>query len=387
LAKVLKNNTKIMIVVGENSGDNHAAKVVDYIQNLSPDAEFFGATGAKLREVNVETILSADNFSIVGLPEVLRAMPMFWKAFQVLKKAAIEKNPDVILLVDFPEFNLKFAKALKKLGFKVVYYISPQLWAWRKYRLRGIKRDVDLLLTILPFEKDFYAKHGLDNVEYVGNPLAGEVKSKLSREDFCVKHNLDSKKPIISLLPGSRRKEVERILPKLLQTALQMEKNRSDLQFIIALASNRKLSEFENIAKSFNQLPKNLTIVENETWEAVNASDVAAVTSGTATLETAIIGTPLAIVYQTSTFNWVVMRPLISTEHFGLVNLIAQKRLAKEFIHSNFTVELLSEELFRLLEKDENKEMRAELLDVKNSLGEGGTAKKVAEAVLRIAKK
>lgn len=374
-----------MIVVGESSGDSHAAKVVSALRKLNKTTEFFGSTGDKLREVDVETILSADNFSIVGLPEVVKALPMFWRAFQTLKNAAIEKKPDVILLVDFPEFNLKFAKSLKKLGFKVVYYISPQLWAWRKYRLRGIKRDVDLLLTILPFEKKFYEKHGIDNVEFVGNPLAGEVKSKLSREEFCAKHKLDSKQPIISLLPGSRRKEIERILPKLLQTSVQMEKKNSNLQFIVAMAATRKLSEFENIAKTLTILPKNLTIVENETWEALNASDVAAVTSGTATLETAIIGTPLAIVYQTSTFNWVAMRPLISTEHFGLVNLIAQKRLAKEFIHSNFTVELLSEELFRLLEKNENKKMRDELLEVKNSLGEGGTAIKVAEAILRIA--
>ncbi len=374
-----------MIVVGESSGDSHAAKVVSALRKLNKTTEFFGSTGDKLREVDVETILSADNFSIVGLPEVVKALPMFWRAFQTLKNAAIEKKPDVILLVDFPEFNLKFAKSLKKLGFKVVYYISPQLWAWRKYRLRGIKRDVDLLLTILPFEKKFYEKHGIDNVEFVGNPLAGEVKSILSRDEFCAKHKLDSKQPIISLLPGSRRKEIERILPKLLQTSVQMEKKNSNLQFIVAMAATRKLSEFENIAKTLTNLPKNLTIVENETWEALNASDVAAVTSGTATLETAIIGTPLAIVYQTSTFNWVAMRPLISTEHFGLVNLIAQKRLAKEFIHSNFTVELLSEELFRLLEKNENKKMRDELLEVKNSLGEGGTAIKVAEAISRIA--
>ncbi len=376
-----------MVVVGESSGDSHAAKVVSAFKNLNKTAEFFGSTGEKLREVGVETILSADNFSIVGVPEVVKALPMFWKAFQTLKNAAIERKPDVILLVDFPEFNLKFAKSLKKLGFKVVYYISPQLWAWRKYRLRGIKRDVDLLLTILPFEKDFYSKHGFEKVEFVGNPLAGEVKSSLSRIEFCAKHNLDSKQPIISLLPGSRRKEVERILPKLLQTALQMQNKNSNLQFVVAMAATRKLSEFEKIAKSLPNQPKNLRVVENETWEALNASDVAAVTSGTATLETAIIGTPLAIVYQTSAFNWVVMRPLISTEHFGLVNLIAQKRLAKEFIHSNFTVDLLSEELFRLLEKDENKKMRAELLEVKNSLGEGGTAKKVAEAILKIANK
>jgi lipid-A-disaccharide synthase len=376
---------KIMIVVGESSGDAHAAKVVSAIRDCVPNSSFFGTTGKKLREANVETILKADDFAIVGLPEVLKALPMFWNAFQTLKAAAIEKKPDVILLVDFPEFNLKLAKSLKKLGFKIVYYVSPQLWAWRQYRIRGIKRDVDLLLTILPFEKSFYAKHGIDNVEFVGNPLAGEVNSEISRSEFCAKHKLDISKPIVSLLPGSRRIEVRRILPKLLRTASIMAKTNSDLQFIVAMAATRKMSEFENIAESIKDLPSNMTVVQGETWEALNASDVAAVTSGTATLETAIIGTPLAVVYQTSAFNWYVMRPLISTEHFGLVNLIAEKRLAKEFIHRNFDAESLANELFRLLEPAENTMMRSELLEVKNSLGEGGTAKKVAEAVIRIA--
>jgi lipid-A-disaccharide synthase len=380
----LNKNRKIMIVVGEASGDSHAALLVSALRELEPNIEFFGSTCEKLREANVETIVNADNFSVVGLPEVLRNIPMFWQAFQTLKQTAIELKPDAVILVDFPEFNLKLAKSLKKFGLKVVYYISPQLWAWRKYRVRGIKRDVDLLLTILPFEKNFYAKHNIDHVEFVGNPLAGEVRSKLTKTEFCAKHNLDANKPIIALLAGSRRVEVERILPILLETASLMSLQNNDLQFVVAMAGTRKMSEFEAAKQKIGALPQNLIVVQNETFEALHASDAAAVTSGTATLETAIIGTPLVVVYKTSELNWRIFRPLIDTEHFGLVNLIAGERLAKELIHENFDAETLSKELFDLLEPDTNSAMRKRLFEVKKSLGEGGTSERAAGFILKM---
>jgi lipid-A-disaccharide synthase len=383
LAERLKKDYNIMIVVGEASGDAHAALLVNALRKNHLNIGFYGSTCEKLRELGVETIVNADNFSVVGLPEVLRNIPMFWKAFKTLKQTAIERKPDAVILVDFPEFNLKLAKSLKKAGLKVVYYISPQLWAWRKYRVRGIKRDVDLLLTILPFEKDFYAKHNINNVEFVGNPLAGEVKSKLTKAEFCAKHNLDANKPIISLLAGSRRAEVERILPILLETANLMSLQNNDLQFVVALASTRKISEFETAKQHIGTLPKHLIIVQNETFEALHASDASAVTSGTATLETAIIGTPLVVVYKTSELNWRIFRPLIDTEHFGLVNLIAGERLAKELIHANFDAETLAKELFCLLESETNLAMRKRLLGVKKSLGEGGTSERAAGFILK----
>ncbi len=384
MAERLKKNYKIMIVVGEASGDSHAALLVAALRRHQPNMEFFGSTREKLRRANVETIIDADNFAVVGLPEILRNIPMFRRAFQTLKKTAVERKPDVVILVDFPEFNLKLAKSLKKAGLKVVYYISPQLWAWRKYRVRGIKRDVDLLLTILPFEKDFYAAHNVGQVEFVGNPLAGEVKSKLTKAEFCAKHNLDPDKPIISLLAGSRRLEVERILPILLETASLMSLQNNDLQFVVASAETRPMSEIEAAKQKAGALPKKLSVVRNETFEALHASDAAAVTSGTATLETAIIGTPLVVVYKTSEFNWRVFRPLIDTEHFGLVNLIAGERLAKELIHADFDAETLATELFRLIEPEPNLTMRKRLGEVKKSLGEGGTAELAAKYIVEL---
>lgn len=372
-----------MIVAGEPSGDAHAAKLVKALRELAPETnfEFFGAAGSSLREAGVEATVNADNLSIVGLPEIARALPLFLKTFQTLKGEAIKRKPDAVVLVDFPDFNLKLAKALKKQNLKIIYYISPQLWAWRKHRARTIKNSVDLLITILPFEKDWYAKRGIKHVEYVGSPLAREIHSKLSKEEFCAKHKLDASKPIVALLAGSRGREIARILPVLLEAASLMSGKNPEIQFVIALSKNRKLSEIEKAVKESN--PAKIFIVQNETHEALNASDAAAVTSGTATLETGIIGTPMAIVYKTSMLNYKLLRPLINVEHFGLINLIARERLAKELIQDDFTKETLAAELFRLLEPDTNRKMRQRLGEVADTLGHGGASRRAAEAILK----
>jgi len=294
----------------------------------------------------------------------------------------------VVVLVDFPDFNLKLAKSLKKNGFRVVYYISPQLWAWRKYRLRTIRKYVDLILVILPFEKRWYERHGVKHVEYVGSPLVREIHSDLSRNEFCSKYDLDATAPIVSLLPGSRHKEIIRSLPVMLEAASRLEQRRDDIQFLIALASTRKMHEVEDAvaelkAKGMSP-PGRLTLVEGETYNALNASDAAAITSGTATLEAAIIGTPMAIVYKTSAINYKLLRPLISVDHFGLVNLIAEERIAKELIQSDFTADTLAAELELLLNHDENTKARSKLADAVEKLGHGGASKRAAEAINRV---
>jgi lipid-A-disaccharide synthase len=390
----MKEIRKIMIVAGEPSGDAHAAKLVKALRELASetDFEFFGAAGASLREAGVEATVNADNLSIVGLPEIARALPLFLKTFQTLKREAIKRKPDAVVLVDFPDFNLKLAKALKKQNLKIIYYISPQLWAWRKHRARIIRNSVDLLITILPFEKDWYAERGISHVEYVGSPLAREIHSSLSKEEFCAKHKLDAAKPIIALLAGSRGKEIARILPILLETASLMSKKNPEIQFVIALAKNRKPKEITEAIKKIglSEPPANadgsdrIIVVQNETHEALNASDAAAVTSGTATLETAIIGTPMVVVYKTSTLNYRLLRPLINVEHFGLINLIARERLATELIQDDFTKEALSAELFRLLEPETNRKMRERLRETADTLGRGGASRRAAEAILKV---
>lgn len=372
---------KVMIVAGEDSGDCHAAKLVRALRDARPDVnfEFFGSAGPKMRDAGVEANVEADGLSIVGLAEIGRALPMFLRVMKKLRAAAENKKPDVAVLVDFPDFNLKLAKHLKKLGIKVVYYISPQLWAWRKYRLSTIKKHVDLMITILPFEKDWYREHGVEHVEYVGSPLAREVHADRTRDEFCRDHGLDRSKSIVALLPGSRRKEIARILPVMLDVT--RDKRLASAQFVLALATEKHV---EYVRETFDIAKINLHVVSGETYDALNAADAAGVTSGTATLEAGIIGTPMVIVYKTSAVNYKLLEPLIDVPHYGLINLIAGKRLAKELIQDDFTAKTLADELARLLEQDTNTAMRNELKIAADKLGHGGASKRAAEAIIQL---
>lgn len=371
-----------MIVAGEASGDMHAAKLVDALRAADPGAEFsfFGAAGPKMRASGVDAVVESDHLSIVGLLEIGRALPMFYGAFRKLKAEAVRRRPDAVVLVDFPDFNLKIARTLKKKGSKVVYFISPQLWAWRKYRIGTIRKYVDLLISILPFEKGWYEAHGVNHVEYVGSPLAMEVHPNISKEEFCARHGLNAHRTIVSLLPGSRHAEISRILPELLKTADLMAERDGSVQFIAALPPHK----LEKIGPELKNTKAKVIWVEGETFDALNASDAAAITSGTATLEAGIIGTPMAIVYKTSALNYKLLRPLIDVDHFGLINLIAEKRVARELIQEDLTPQKLADELFRLIEPDENKAIREELAKAVDKLGHGGASKRAAEAIVRI---
>ena len=365
----------VLIVAGEASGDLHAAKLVTELTAMG-DFAFFGSAGERMRSAGVEATVRADGLSIVGLLEIGQALPMFWKVYQKLIAEAESRNAKLAILVDFPDFNLKLAKALKKRGITVVYFISPQLWAWRKYRIKTIRDHVDLVISILPFEKDWYAKNGVDHVEYVGNPLAMEVHADSSKEEFCERHDIDPSQPIVSLLPGSRGAEITRILPMLIETSRYMLAKQPDLQFIVALPKDRLSHKIDS--------PDTVRWVEGETFDALNASNAAAITSGTATLEAGIIGTPMAIVYKTSSLNYKLLRPLIDVEHFGLINLIAGKRVAAELIQDDFTPATLAAELFRLLDPAVNSSVRAELSAAVDKLGHGGASKRAAEAVVQL---
>lgn len=366
-----------MIVVGEASGDAHAAELVRSLRKIEPETrfEFFGSTGPKLRALGVETIVSADDFAVVGIVEIARVLPMFWNAFRLLRKTAEVRKPDAVILVDFPEFNLKLARTLKQRSTaKIIYYISPQIWAWRKYRARTIRNDVDLLLTILPFEKDWYAERGINNVEYVGNPLVGKIAFQNDKDAFCKKYGFDSERPLVALLPGSRGTEIRHILPEMVRTARLMREVQPNIQFVIAAAEGKA-----EVIKEMTDL----IVVNNETYDVLNAADAAAVASGTATLETGMIGTPMVVVYKGTELNNKILRPLISVEHFGLINLVAEERIVSELIQDKFTAETLSKELFSLLEPKRNAEVREELRTATAKLGDGDASKLAAEAVIR----
>ena len=381
---------RLLIVAGEPSGDAHAASLVRALRERAPQAgiEFFGATGRATREAGVESVVRPDELAITGLLEIGRALPRFWRAYRALNRAAAARRPDAAILVDWPDFNLRLARAFRRRGLRVVYYISPQLWAWRAYRARNLRRDVDLLLTILPFESDWYAARGLSHVEFVGHPLAGEVSARYGREEFCRRNDLDPARPLVALLPGSRRKELARNLPPMLEAARLVNASRPGAQFVVALAPNRPPAEAEQIvgavaASNNASTPPTLRITQHETREALAAADAAAVASGTATLEAALLSTPHVVVYKESFLNWHALRPLISTKHFGLVNLIAQERIAPELMQYDFTGERLARELLGLLDERQNAAARKRLREATALLGAGGASERAAEAVLR----
>ncbi len=377
-----------MIVAGEPSGDAHAAALVHALRAAEPRAnfEFFGATGPLLSAAGVEAIVRTDDLAIVGLLEVGSALPKFWHAYKLLKQAAIERQPDVVILVDWPDFNLKLAHALHRRGLRIVYYISPQLWAWRSYRSRRIDRDVDLLLSILPFEQDWYAERGIDHVEFVGHPLAGAVHARYDRAEFCRLSKLDPRLPIISLLPGSRRKELQRILPPMLEAAALISARRPEVQFVVVVAPSRSSDEVRDIVRAQRStpepLPSCLHIVTDQSREALAAADAAAIASGTATLEAALLGTPMVVVYKESLINWHVLGSLITTDHYGLVNLVAGERVATELMQDDLNGERLAQELLQLLNGERNAAMRSRLREVTIELGEGGASQRAAERVL-----
>ena len=387
MSPIKSTQLSLMIVAGEASGDAHAASLVRSLRAAATGMEFdfFGSTGAQMRAAGVDSIVNADELAILGLWEIGQALPKFWRAFGELKRAAVARKPDAVILVDWPDFNLRLARWLHSRGVRVIYYISPQLWAWRSYRVHSVQRDVDLLLSILPFEKEWYAARGMTQVEYVGHPLTGEVRALYGREEFCRRHKLDQSRPLVALLPGSRHKELVRILPPMLDAASLISKQRPEVQFVVMVAANRDPKEAQQIiaaADHASALKDFLRVIHRETREALAAADAAAVASGTATLEAALLATPLVVVYKESALNWHALGSLITAEHYGLVNLIAGRRLATELIQDDLNGESLARELLELLKPDRNAAMRAELNEVTKKIGDPGASDRAARAIL-----
>jgi lipid-A-disaccharide synthase len=373
--------SKLMIVAGEPSGDAHAAALVRALHERNSDLDLFGATGPLMREAGVQTIVDADELAIMGIVEVGRVLPKFIRAFRKLKSAAIQHSPDAVVLVDWPEFNLRLASALHRRGVKVIYYISPQLWAWRPRRVSRIKRDVDLLLSILPFESDWYRARGVERVEFVGHPLSGEVKVRFGREEFCRRNNLDPARPIVSFLPGSRRKELERILPPMLEAIGRLRRTHLRIQPVVVVAPSRTIEETRSLM-SLHDLEV-VKLVQQQTREALAASDAAAVASGTATLEAALLETPMVVVYKESPINWHTLGRLITVPHFGLVNLVAGREIARELMQHDLTGDNLGNELLKLLEPETNRAARENLREVARKLGEPGASVRAASLILK----
>jgi len=382
-----RNSLRLMIVAGEPSGDAHAAALVEALRVEAPDTvfEFFGSAGPQMRAAGVEAVVRADDLAIIGIVEVGRAFGRFWKAFGKLRLAAAARQPHAAILVDWPEFNLRLAKALHRRGIRVIYYISPQLWAWRSYRIRSMRRDLDLLMSILPFEVDWFAKRGMTKVEYVGNPLAGKVQARYDREEFCRVNELNPACPIVALLPGSRHSELINILPPMLDAAWALAQENPNLQFAIVIAPNRSADEARGIVAGHPaaaSLLAKLCFIERQTREALAAADAAAIASGTATLEAALLSTPMVIVYKQSAVNWYTLGSLTHPDHYGLPNLLVGRRMLTELMQNQLSGQRLAAELTLLLDAERNKALRVQLAEVRQLLGDADASRRAARHVL-----
>ena len=380
-----KTNSEIMIVVGEASGDQLGTALAHGLNELAPEVHLFGAAGPKMRAAGVEATFNSDEWSVVGVAAVGKSVPKFLKIKRDLRQLAATRKPAAVVLVDFPEFNLKLAKELKSDGHRVIYYVSPQVWAWRQYRYKTIRDHVDLLLSILPFEKDWYRNKGVDHVEYVGNPIAERIRPTVDRIAFCESYGLEPNATIVALLPGSRKKEIDRHLQTLLAAAALMGRSNRDAQFVIAASDETNSAISHSIVREFNaSADEKLSpiIVSGETVNVLNAAEVAAVSSGTATLEAGIIGTPMAVFYRIPRFDAMLFRPFVDVEHFALINLIAGKRIVSELMQGDFTAENVAAELVRILDPDTNAIVRSQLSEATRELREGDHPS-AAEAIVK----
>jgi len=363
----MEKNKKILIVAGEASGDLHASCLVEQIRKLNPRIKFFGLGGEKLQKQGVELYYNIVELAVVGIVEVLKNLKKFHSLFNGLLKKAEEEKPDLAILVDYPGFNLRLAKELKERNIPVIYYISPQIWAWGAKRIKIIKDSVTHMITVFKFEEELYNKNGV-RASFVGHPLSKNIKINLTKDAFFNKFGLDKNKLTISLLPGSRDKEVKTLLPIMLKTADLINSKLNNAQFIILRSATVKEDTFNEIIKKHTLKAR---LISDMAYEGLNSSDFAIVASGTATLETAIIGVPMAIVYKVSLLTWLFARSVIKIPYIGLVNVVLQKKFIKEFIQFDAKPQKIALYVTETLNsKAEITRIKNELSGVKSMLGE-----------------
>jgi lipid-A-disaccharide synthase len=363
-----------MVVAGEASGDQHAAEVVAALKARDPSLRFFGMGGPKLAAQGVELIHGAHEISVMGLVEVLPKVPRIWRVMLELAREAKARRPAVALLVDVPDFNLRLAKRLKAVGIPVAWYVAPMAWAWREGRVSQLRARVDRLLCILPFEEKFFRDRGVE-ATYVGSPVLEQMPPPLSPAEHRRALGLEDR-PTLALLPGSRGSELTRLLPTLVEVARSEQRKRPELQVVVPIASG--LAK-EKVTAPFAGLT--VRFVDGRAPEAVGASDVAVVASGTATLEAALMRRPMVVIYRLSPLTYLMARALVRLPHFSLVNLLAGRGLVPELLQDQVTPEAIGAALEPLYAGPKREALLAGLDEVRATLGAPGAAARAAEAV------
>lgn len=369
---------RVLIVAGEASADHHGAALVRELKQLHPNVEVFGVGGKYMREQGVECIARAEDMAVAGITEVVRALPRLLGIAHDLARAAADRVPDVAVLIDHPDFNMRLARRLKGLGIRVVWYISPQVWAWRQSRVYTIRRLVDEMMVILPFEQEFYAKHGV-SAHFVGHPFVEELPLNPDRLAARAALQVSESDPIVALLPGSRSKEVTRHLPIMLQAMRLIRSSIPQARALIPVASTIDRSVIEGYVRDAGV---DAQIIDGHATEVISASDAAVVCSGTATLQTALLKRPMVVVYQASWLTYQVLKRMIKVAHIAIVNLIAGRTLVPELIQDAFTPENVATHIRGLLQDAPARaSLENELAALRAQLGPGDTAQRAAKIV------
>jgi lipid-A-disaccharide synthase len=366
-----------MIIAGEASGDLHGAGVVRALKQADPECTVYGIGGDKMQAEGMELVFHCRELSFMGFLEVVQHLPLIRSVERTLAALLKARRPDVVLLIDYPGFNLRFARTVKEAGIKVVYYISPQVWAWNRGRVKKMKRLVDRMLVVFPFELSIYQEEGIP-VEFVGHPLLEELGEPQGKPEFCKRYELDPQVPILGLFPGSRRQEIERLFPVMIGAARMLHRTHG-VQAVVGVSSVLDLK----FMRSFLRDDFPVRLVQHATHDCMKNADVAIVTSGTATLETGCFQTPMLVVYKTSTPTYLIGRLLVRIRNIGLVNIVAGKTVAPEILQWSVTPHRLAAEAGRLLDDPEARSRMAdELAAVRKRLGSPGASQRVAEVVL-----
>ena len=369
------DSKKIMIVAGEQSGDLHGSNLVRAMHRIDPDLRFYGIGGRKMREAGVELIADAADMAVVGLTEVVGKLGMILGVMRRMKLALKKLKPALLILIDYPDFNLRLGKAAKKEEVKVFYYISPQIWAWRKGRIHKIREIVDKMAVILPFEEQVYRQVSMD-VSFVGHPLLDVVKTKYARQEALRKFDLQDGITTVGLLPGSRKGEVSKLLPVMLKAAGILMQSRPPVQFILPLADALDRDFVEEMIRQ-ESVP--VRVVPNEIYDVIGVSDIVVVASGTATLETALLGTPMVIIYKVSPLSYYVGTKVINVTHIGLANLIAGKTIVPELIQDDANPNRIAAEVIGILaDESRMQSIKEELNQIREKLGSPGASEKAA---------
>ncbi len=368
----------ILIVCGEASGDLHAGLLARELFKRAPGVRISAVGGIHLREAGAEVFRDIGDLAVIGLFDVLKKLPLFFRLKDHILRKIRQDKPDAVILIDFSGFNLRLAKAINKC-IPVIYYVGPQIWASRQGRLKTMRDYINKLIVIFPFEKEFYAKHGIQ-ADYVGYPLIDTVKPTIPKDDFFKTLALDPKHRTVALLPGSRPGEINTILPVMLETCILIRAKLPETQFIIAKSPHVEGGVYRKILERWNL---KASLVEGKTHDCLNAADFCLVASGTATLETAIMLKPFLIIYRMNPLNYLLYRPQVTVPFIGMANIVAGTKIVPEFIQDNAVPQRIAEESLSIITDTKRAEqMKTNLAAVKASLGQPGAASRAAHIIL-----